>query len=95
METTVANPAPATSSQATVDRAAQGIHETVERVAAKAAAMAHREADTAVDSQSPQFAKFEELMNSEWAEAARNEVREHPLTVVGVALIAGLIIGRL
>jgi ElaB/YqjD/DUF883 family membrane-anchored ribosome-binding protein len=57
--------------------------------------MADRAADTAADSQSPQFAKLDELMNSEWAEAARNEVREHPLTVVGVALIAGLIIGRL
>ena len=95
METTVSNPAHAAGSQATVDRAAQGIHEAVERVAAKAAAMADRDADTAADSQSPQFAKFEELMNGEWAEAARNEVREHPLTVVGVALIAGLMIGRL
>ena len=85
----------ANSSHAAVDRAAQGIHETVERVAAKAAAMADGVADTTVDSQSPQLAKFDDLMDSEWAEAARNEVREHPLAAVGIALIAGLMIGRL
>ena len=85
----------ANSSHAAIDGAAQRIHETVERVAAKAAAMADNAADTTGDSQSPQFAKLDDLMNSEWAEAARNEVREHPLTVVGIALIAGLVIGRL
>ena len=85
----------ANSSHAAADRATQGIHEAVERVAAKAVLMADGVADATVDSQSPQFAKFDDLMNSEWAEVARNEVREHPLTVVGIALIAGLVIGRL
>jgi len=82
-------------SHAALDRAAQGIHEAVERVAAKAVSMADGVADATADSQSPEFAKFDDLLNSEWAEAARNEVREHPLTVVGIALIAGLVIGRL
>ena len=85
----------ANSSHAAIDSAAQGIHETVERVAAKAVSMAAGVGDTTVDSQSPQFAKFDDLLNSDWAEAARNEVREHPLAVVGIALIAGLVIGRL
>ncbi len=85
----------ANRSHASMDHAAQGIHETVERVAAKAAAMVDGVADTPVDSQSPRLAKFDDLINSEWAEAARSEVREHPLAVVGIALIAGLVIGRL
>ena len=83
------------SSHAAIDRSSQAIHDTVDRVATKAVSMADSLADTTVDSQSPQFAKFDDLMNSEWAEAARNEVREHPLAVVGIALIAGLVIGRL
>ncbi|MGZ9057684.1 MAG: glycine zipper domain-containing protein [Burkholderiaceae bacterium] len=85
----------ANSSHAEVDRAAQEIQETVERVAAKAAAMADGVADATDDSQSPQVAKFNDLMSSEWAESARNEVREHPLAVVGIALVVGLVIGRL
>ncbi|MGZ9057942.1 MAG: hypothetical protein ACXW14_01720 [Burkholderiaceae bacterium] len=86
---------PTNSSHANVDRAAQEIQETVERVAAKAAAMAEGVADTTVDLQSPQVAKFNDLMSSEWAESARNEIREHPLAVVGIALVVGLVIGRL
>ena len=85
----------ANSSYATADGAAPGVHETVQRVAAKAAAMADDVADTSVDLQAPQVAKFDDLMKSEWAETVRNEVREHPLAMVGIALIAGLVIGRL
>jgi len=40
--------------------------------------------------------KIEDFFSSQnWAESARNAVREHPLAVVGVALVAGLLIGRL
>lgn len=31
----------------------------------------------------------------DWTESARNAVREHPLAVVGVALVVGLLVGRL
>ena len=84
----------ASSSHAAIDRAAQGIHETVERVATKAVSMA--DGEQMGGSQSPQLEdKFNDLMDSEWAESLRREVREHPLAVVGIALIAGLVIGRL
>lgn len=33
--------------------------------------------------------------SQEWAESARNAVRGHPLAAVGVALVAGLLLGRL
>ena len=40
--------------------------------------------------------KIEDFFSSQnWSESARNAVREHPLAVVGVALVAGLLIGRL
>ena len=49
-----------------------------------------REAQTNVGTQIEDF-----LSRQNWAESARNAVREHPLTVVGVALVAGLLVGRL
>ena len=33
--------------------------------------------------------------SQDWTESARNAVRAHPLAVVGVALVAGLLLGRL
>ena len=40
--------------------------------------------------------KFEDFFSSQnWAESARNAVRAHPLAVVVVALVAGLLVGRL
>ena len=81
------------SSYVEVDRAAQEIQQAVERVVAKAAAMAVGVIDISVDSHSPQVANFHDSVNSDWALSARNQVREHPLAVVGIALIVGLVIG--
>jgi ElaB/YqjD/DUF883 family membrane-anchored ribosome-binding protein len=40
--------------------------------------------------------KIEDFFSSQnWTESARDAVRAHPLAVVGVALVAGLIVGRL
>ena len=40
--------------------------------------------------------KIEDFFSSQnWAESARDAVRAHPLAVVGVALVAGLLVGRL
>ena len=39
--------------------------------------------------------KGEGFSSSDWAESARDAVRAHPLVVVGVALVAGLLVGRL
>ncbi len=44
----------------------------------------------------PTETKSEGFFSSQdWAESARNAVREHPFAVVGVALVAGLLVGRL
>ena len=81
----------------TVDRVAQGAHETVDRLAAKAAPMLDRARTAAGDAQNTLYAKYDDFMamEEEWAESARDQIRAHPLAVVGIALVAGLLIGRL
>ncbi|HZA94936.1 MAG TPA: hypothetical protein VE421_02285 [Burkholderiaceae bacterium] len=81
----------------TVDRVAQGAHETVDRLAAKAAPLLDRAKSTAADAQDTLYAKYDDFMamEEEWAESARDQIRAHPLAVVGIALVAGLLIGRL
>ena len=39
--------------------------------------------------------KIRDVFSGDWADSARNEVRKHPLAIVGVALVAGLLVGRL
>lgn len=51
---------------------------------------AGREGQTKVETKIEDF-----FFNQDWAESARNEVRKHPLAVVGIALVAGLLVGRL
>ncbi len=81
----------------TVDRVAQGAHDTVDRLAAKAGPALDRARSAATDAQSTLYAKYDDFMamEEEWAESARDQIRAHPLAVVGIALVAGLLIGRL
>lgn len=81
----------------TVDRVAQGAHDTVDRLAAKAGPALDRARNVASDAQSTLYGKYDDFMamEEEWAESARDQIRAHPLAVVGIALAAGLLIGRL
>lgn len=92
------NPAQAADrAHSTVDRVAQGAHDTVERLAAKAAPALDRARAAATDAQDTLYAKYDDFMamEEEWAESARDQIRAHPLAIVGVALLAGLLIGKL
>lgn len=108
METTTPNPnmgtlgktnpgQPADRAHSAVDRVAQGAHDTVDRVAAKAAPLLDRARSTAAEAQDTLYSKYDDFMamEEEWAESAREQIRAHPLRVVGIALLAGLLIGRL
>jgi ElaB/YqjD/DUF883 family membrane-anchored ribosome-binding protein len=75
----------------TVDHVAQGAHDTVERIAAKA----EDALSAGSDAQTTAYAKYQDFVKGEWAESMREEVRARPLAVVGIALVAGLLIGRL
>lgn len=92
------NPAQAADRvHSTVDRVAQGAHETVDRLAAKAAPAIDRARTAASDAQATLYTKYDDFMamEEEWAESARDQIRAHPLAIVGVALLAGLLIGKL
>jgi ElaB/YqjD/DUF883 family membrane-anchored ribosome-binding protein len=80
-----------------VDRVAQTAHEAVDRIASKAGPAVDRVragATTAADSMQ---ARMEDLaaMQEQWAEQMRDQVRAHPLAVVGLAVLAGMLLGRL
>ena len=80
-----------------VDRVAQTAHEAVDRIASKAAPAVERARATATSAADSVQARMEDLaaMQEQWAESARDQVRAHPLAVVGLAVLAGLLIGRL
>ena len=79
-----------------VDRVTGSAHDTVDRVVAKAAPALDRARDAASDLKTSAYTKWDDFINSEdKAESARSQIREHPLAVVAIALVAGVIIGRL
>ena len=94
--------APVESTQAatrvgdTVDRTAQGATATVDSRAPQTSRLPTRARDAGREGQTNVETKIEDFFSSQnWAESARDTVREHPLAVVGVALVAGLLVGRL
>ncbi len=108
METTTAKPAatagtlhlskPPGATQAESTQAATRFEGTADKVSrASQTSRFPPRAQLAVDEGQPNLeTKIEDFFsNQDWAESARNEVRAHPLAVVGVALVAGLLIGRL
>lgn len=73
-----------------VSRVAQGLHETVDRVAEKAGPAVQKIEVTVHD----QMNRAREL-SDEYANSLRGTVRERPLTSVLVALAAGVILSRI
>jgi ElaB/YqjD/DUF883 family membrane-anchored ribosome-binding protein len=94
--------APVESTQAatpvgdTMDRTVLGATATVDRRAPQTSRFPTRARDAGREGQTNVETKIENVFSSQnWAESARNAVRAHPLAVVGVALVAGLLVGRL
>jgi ElaB/YqjD/DUF883 family membrane-anchored ribosome-binding protein len=85
----------ADNAHGTVDHVAQGAHDTVDRIASQAGSAFDRAESTANDVSATAPSNYDDLMNSEWAETLRDEVRARPLAAVGIALAAGLLISRL
>lgn len=79
-----------------VDRVTDGAHGTVDRLVAKAGPALDRARDAASDLKTNAYTRWDDFINSEdKAESARSEIRDHPLTVVAIALVAGVLLGRL
>ena len=87
----------ATHAGDTDNRTAQGATATVDSRAPQTSRFPTRARDDAGrEGQTNVETKIEDLFFSQdWAESARNAVRAHPLAVVSVALVAGLLLGRL
>jgi ElaB/YqjD/DUF883 family membrane-anchored ribosome-binding protein len=81
----------------TVDKAAQSAHQAVDRMAAKAGPAVERVREKAMQATDTLHAKMDDLsvMQEQWMGTMRDQVRAHPLAVVGAAVLAGLLIGRL
>lgn len=81
----------------TVDRAAQGVHQAIDRGAAKVAPAVERMRDRALSASDTIHAKMDDLsgMQEEWMGSMRDQVRAHPLAVVGGAVVVGLLLGRM
>jgi ElaB/YqjD/DUF883 family membrane-anchored ribosome-binding protein len=80
-----------------VDRVAQTAHQAVDRIAAKAAPAMERMRSTATNAADTMHSQMEDLsvMQEQWTESMRDQVRAHPLAVVGLAVLAGMLLGRL
>jgi ElaB/YqjD/DUF883 family membrane-anchored ribosome-binding protein len=80
-----------------VDRVAQTAHEAVDRIASKAGPALERMRSSATGATESMHAQMDELtaMQEQWAEQMRDQVRAHPLAVVGLAVLAGMLLGRL
>ena len=80
-----------------LDNAVRGVHDTVDRVAAKVTpAIDHLVggAHSAADAAHERARRLNET-SSEWAERLRATVREHPLTSLAMALAAGYLACRI
>ena len=81
----------------TVERVAQSAHDAIDRVAAKAAPAVEKlrsSASGAADTMQARADRFVE-MEEHWVESTRNYVRENPLTALGIAVVAGVLLSRL
>ncbi len=86
----------ATRVEDTVDRTAQEAAATVNSQAPQPSRFPTSARNPGREGQTNLETKTEDVFSSQnWVESARNAVREHPLAVVGVALVAGLLVGRL
>jgi ElaB/YqjD/DUF883 family membrane-anchored ribosome-binding protein len=80
-----------------MDRMTQGAHQTVDRLAERAAPAMDRMQQAAERAGDMMGEKFDEFstMQEEWMESMREQVRTRPLAVLGVAVLAGLVLGRM
>lgn len=75
----------------------QGAHQAIDRLAERAAPAMDRmqqAAERATDMMGERLDEFATLQD-EWMDSMREQVRQRPLAVVGMAVLAGLVLGRM
>jgi len=80
-----------------VDRLSRTAHHAVDRVAERAGPTVDRMRNAASHASEMVGSSIDSLttMQDEWTASLRSQVRERPLVVLGLAIITGLLIGRL
>jgi len=83
--------------QGTVDRMSRGAHQAVDRLAERAGPAVDQMRNAAERATEVVGSKIDEFstMQDEWMDSMREKVRSRPLAVVGIAVLAGLLLGRL
>jgi ElaB/YqjD/DUF883 family membrane-anchored ribosome-binding protein len=80
-----------------VDRLSRTAHHAVDRVAERAGPAVDRVRNAAEHASEVVGSSIDSLsaMQDEWTASLRNQVRERPFAALGLAIITGLLIGRL
>jgi len=80
-----------------IEKVARRTHETVDRVASRVDPAIDQVRSAATHAGEVVGAQLDDLAakQDEWMASMRTQVRAHPLTVVGIAALAGLLIGRI
>jgi len=83
--------------QTAVDRMTRGAHQAVDRIAERAAPAVDQVRSAAERATDVVGSKLDEFstMQDEWMESMREKVRSRPLAVIGIAVLAGLLLGRM
>ncbi|MBZ8142005.1 hypothetical protein CLD22_19120 [Rubrivivax gelatinosus] len=85
------------SSDELLQRVVQGAHETIDRLAERAAPHVHRLQGGVHDASEKLHAKADALRETghEWTDDLRDTVREHPIAAIATALAVGMLVARL
>ena len=80
-----------------LQQAVLGAHNTIDRLANRAAPAVHQLGDRVAAAEDALHATTDQLRDTRdaWAEDTRGTVRRHPLAWVAGALVLGLVLGRL
>jgi ElaB/YqjD/DUF883 family membrane-anchored ribosome-binding protein len=80
-----------------LNRIVRGAHDTVDRVAAKAAPVVEQVKGSVHHASEVAHARADQIshLGDEWTQGLRSTVREHPLAALAVALAVGVVISRM
>ena len=80
-----------------MERVVQGAHETIDRLAERAAPHVQQLQDSVSETNTMLHERVDQAreLGAEWTETLRSTVREHPVAALATALAAGVLIARL
>jgi ElaB/YqjD/DUF883 family membrane-anchored ribosome-binding protein len=91
------NESTAPSATGMLKNAVQGAHDTLDRLADRAAPAVQRMGDSVNSAEAALRAKTSQLRErgDEWVDGTRGSIRNHPLTAVAIAVAVGAVVARM